>query len=214
MLETMPNKADIRTELGLYHALEAEADVSQRALSKKLSVSIGFVNALLKRIIRKGWVKAHAVPPRRWAYYVTPKGFREKSRLVQEYLEQSLAFFREARGEYVKLLARLRADGANSVLLIGCSELAEIALLSAHETGFEVVGVADARANKAFFLGLPVWCSLMEAPEADVLLITDSYSPQSTFDEAQKSAAGRPVLAPPCLHIIDRRGQLNEGGCK
>ena len=47
--------------------------------------------------MKKGFVKAKAAPYKRYAYYLTPKGFNEKSRLVAQYLEVSLDFFRTAR---------------------------------------------------------------------------------------------------------------------
>src|SRR3546814_4310673 len=59
-----------------------------------------FRSALLKRCAAKGLVKIQNAPARRYAYYLTPKGFAEKSRLVAEYLETSLHFFRGARSQY------------------------------------------------------------------------------------------------------------------
>ena len=56
-----------------------------------------FVNAYLKRCVKKGLVKVSGAPARRYAYYLTPQGFAEKSRLTVEYLSSSFSFFRQAR---------------------------------------------------------------------------------------------------------------------
>ena len=45
----------------------------------------------------KGLVKMSQVPLNRYAYYLTPQGFAEKSRLTAEYLSVSFNFFRRAR---------------------------------------------------------------------------------------------------------------------
>src|SRR3546814_11880534 len=64
-----------------------------------MGVALGLANALLKRCAAKGLVKIQNAPARRYAYYLTPKGFAEKSRLVAEYLEPSLHFFRGSRSQ-------------------------------------------------------------------------------------------------------------------
>ena len=67
-------------------ALERGEVVAQMTLSKRISVSIGLIDALLRRTIHKGFVKTKAAPHKGYAYYLTPKGFSEKSRLVARYL--------------------------------------------------------------------------------------------------------------------------------
>src|SRR3974377_742902 len=86
-----------RIMLGLLDAVEQERAHSQRHLASELGVALGLVNAYLKRCINKGLVKVRQAPPRRSAFYLTPRGFAEKSRLTVEYLSYSFGFFREAK---------------------------------------------------------------------------------------------------------------------
>ena len=139
----MGDKTKTQTQIELLTALERGEVVTQMALSKRLSVSVGLVNALLKRVMHKGLVKAKAAPYKRWAYYLTPRGFDEKSRLVAEYLETSLAFFRNARQEYRALFLRGHECGFRKFILVGRGEVSEIALLAAVETDAKVVGILD-----------------------------------------------------------------------
>ena len=55
---------------------------SQRSMSFKLGISAGLANSYIKRCVSKGWVKIKSVPKRRYMYYLTPKGFLEKSKLT------------------------------------------------------------------------------------------------------------------------------------
>ena len=198
----MPDKADIQIEMDLLAALEQEQGaVTQLALSKRLSVSVGLVNALLKRAARKGQAKARAVPPQRWAYYLTPKGFAEKSRLVAAYLERSLAFFREARADYAGLFVRLQASGVSRLILVGQGELAEIAILAAQETGVEIVGLLDCCANSGRVHGVRVLCNLDEVDVSAPLVIADSRAPQTTYNEMCAQYRKRQVEAPAFLRI-------------
>src|SRR3546814_4258399 len=93
---------------------------------------------------------------RRYAYYLTPKGFAEKSRLVAEYLETSLHFFRGARSQYEEAFAALAARGIHRIALVGSGELAEIALLSASSAGVTVVAIIAPERNIASFHGRPI----------------------------------------------------------
>src|SRR5262245_36615400 len=84
-------------------AIEGKQAVSQRAVARELDIALGLANAYLRRCAAKGWIKISQIPARRYAYYLTPKGFAEKSRLAASYLRNSLAFVR---------LAKEQCDGA------------------------------------------------------------------------------------------------------
>ena len=198
----MADKTGIQTEIEFLSALERREVVSQPALAKRLSISVGMVNALLKRAAHKGLVKAKAAPYKRWAYYVTPEGFEEKSRLVAQYLDASLAFFRKARQEYRQLFAEGREEGLRRFVLAGRGEVAEIALLAAIEADVELAGILDREANAARLHGLPVLRSLDEAGAWDAVVITDSRRPQEAFDALRGAVPEGRVLAPPFLRIV------------
>ena len=198
----MADKTGIQTEIELLAALERREVVSQPALAKRLSISVGMVNALLKRAARKGLVKAKAAPYKRWAYYLTPEGFQEKSRLVAQYLDASLAFFRKARQEYRLLFQNGQRAGYRRFVLVGRGEVAEIALLAAIEADAELVGILDREANTERVHGLPVLRSLDQAEAWDALVITESRHPQQAFERLRGAVAERQVLAPPFLRIV------------
>src|SRR6267142_1362184 len=70
----------------LLASVEHDGERSQRHIAAELGIALGLVNAYLKRCVKKGLVKVHDVPARRYAYYLTPRGFAEKSRLTVHYL--------------------------------------------------------------------------------------------------------------------------------
>ena len=117
--------------LDVLTAVEQGVVVTQAALTKRIGISIGLINALLKRAILMGYVKTRQAPYKRYVYYLTPKGFAKKSRLVAEYLDSSLRFFRSARGQYAELMAAAGKAGMTRLVLVGSGELAEIAVLAA-----------------------------------------------------------------------------------
>ena len=200
----MTDKPKIQTELEFLDELERGDVTSQLSLSKRISVSVGFVNALLKRAVQKGFVKVSTAPRRRYAYYITPQGFREKSRLVTEYLESSLQFFRKARGEYGELFEQAHASGIHRFAFIGGGELAEIALLAARELDCDLVGVVDPDITSERHHGLPVFAQFDNLPADTTLVVTDSREPQAAYEKAQAHADEARILAPPLLRIVRR----------
>src|SRR5215813_2708241 len=142
--------------LGLLESVERNGGQSQRHLASELGIALGLVNAYLRRCIKKGLVKVRQAPARRYAYYLTPQGFAEKSRLTVDYLSYSFGFFRQAKTDCSDLLKAASARGVEKVLLVGQTDLAEIASLCAMEHGIKIVGVVQKGSDKPDFIGLPV----------------------------------------------------------
>src|SRR6185437_15364109 len=145
------NPESSRIMLGLLDVVEQDRAQSQRLLASELGIALGLVNAHIKRCIKKGLVKVRSAPPRRYAYYLTPQGFAEKSRLTVEYLSYSFSFFRQAKTDCSELFKAASARNVDSVLLAGQSDLAEIAALCAMEHGIKIAGVVQKGAVKEQF---------------------------------------------------------------
>ena len=111
-----------RSMLGLLDAVEQDRAHSQRHLASELGIALGLVNAYLKRCMKKGLVKVREAPARRYAYYLTPQGFAEKSRLTVEYLSHSFGFFRQAKTDCSELFRSAKAAGVRKILLVGQSD--------------------------------------------------------------------------------------------
>src|SRR4029079_8667426 len=94
---------DDRILLGLLESVERDGGQSQRRIAAELGIALGLVNAYLKRCVKKGLVKVQDAPARRYAYYLTPQGFAEKSRLTVQYLSDSFSFFRKAKDDCTRL---------------------------------------------------------------------------------------------------------------
>ena len=115
---------EARIILGLLESVERDSAQSQRRLAAEFGIAVGLVNAYLKRCVNKGLVKVRQAPARRYAYYLTPQGFAEKSRLTVEYLSYSFSFFRRARADCNAILKIARERGWTHVVIAGVSDLA------------------------------------------------------------------------------------------
>jgi len=207
VLEVMSRAGEASTErsrimLGLLDAVEQDRAQSQRLLASELGIALGLVNAYLKRCVKKGLVKVRGAPARRYAYYLTPQGFAEKSRLTVEYLSYSFGFFRQAKTDCSGLFRSAKAGGVKKVLLAGQSDLAEIAALCAMEHDIEIVGVVQDGATKRQFIGLPVFADFESVSEPfDAILITDLTTARAICDAVIARFGAERVLVPELLRL-------------
>lgn len=183
---------DEKVVLEILAAIEREPQVTQRRLSSDLGIALGLANAILKRCVRHGLVKIAQAPLNRYTYYLTPTGFAEKSRLTLQHLRYSFNLFRDARAQYLALFAPLAARGLRRLALLGASELAEAAQLSAREVGLSILVVCDRAYDGPAHAGIPVVRSLTAlAGQIDALVLTDMRAPH---DELVQALAGCQAL--------------------
>jgi len=197
--ETVDGDAEIT--LGLLNAVQESSAVTQRGMANDLGIALGLANAYLKRCVRKGYIKVSQIPPNRYAYYLTPHGFSEKSRLTAEYLSSSFDFFRSARSQCEADLQRCAAQGWTHVALAGVSELAEIATLCATESPIVLTGLVDPNTDKPSHAGLTIVANPQDLAQFDAILITDLADPQAAFDHLSKTIPVERLMAPPMLGV-------------
>ena len=74
--------------------LEADPQLSQRALAKELGISLGRVNYCLQALMQKGLIKAgnfrHAANKRLYMYLLTPRGVEEKAKATVRFLQRKM----------------------------------------------------------------------------------------------------------------------------
>ncbi len=191
--------------LGLLDAVEQDRAQSQRLLASELGIALGLVNAYLKRCVKKGLLKVRGAPARCYAYYLTPQGFAEKSRLTVEYLSYSFGFFRQAKTDCSGLFRTAKASGVNRVVLVGQSDLAEIAALCAIEQGVEIVAVVQSGAQQNLFIGIPVFESFDAVSNPfDAVMVTDMTDVREVCEVTIARFGAARVLVPKLLRIGTR----------
>ena len=116
---------ELRT-LTLFNTVENSPEINQRKLAQELDISLGLTNTYFQRVLKKGWVRAKQVKPRRWLYFLTPKGALEKSRLSLSYMHRTLESFRGLKSKGDEHLRILSKKGVSGIHLCGEDDLTEI----------------------------------------------------------------------------------------
>jgi len=179
---TPPLPGRERVMLGMLHSLEQDATQSQRSMANEFGVALGLINACLRHCVRKGYVKVRRIPARRYAYFLTPKGIAEKTRLTVAHLSHSLSFFRQAREDCERAFAHAEQRRWLRIAIAGAGDLAEIAFLCADGRKAGLVGLIQPGLTQSTFRGMPVVKELSSLSRVDAVMITDQTSPQQTYD--------------------------------
>lgn len=161
-----------------------EQPVSQRELAKRLGIALGLVNSYLKNFVAKGFIRIKNYPQNRYAYLLTPNGMAEKARLAYQHVNYFTSLYTVTRQDYLTLFRELAGRGVSRVVFCGIDEVAEIAWLSLHEAGLELVGVMDDGRSGDLFFGFPV-VSLSEAvSNANATLVISTLKRQDEIVQA------------------------------
>lgn len=206
MMNTVPNREDELT-LEILDVIDRQKDVNQRHIARHLGVALGLTNSYLKRCVRKGFVKVSQAPANRYLYYLTPKGFAEKSRLTAQYLSISFEFYRRAGDSCRRVFGLCEQRGWRTVLLCGVSDLAEIASVRASEQNISIVGIHDPVSPRTHFLNRRIWKNLSEAESHDAVVLTDLQDPQASYQKLQVLMTPERILIPDVLRL-ERSGNL------
>ena len=88
------------------------------------------------------------------------------------------------------------------MLVVGVSELAEIATLAAREHEVTLVAVVDPGRNTERFAGMPVVHSVADAGAFDAVFLADTKTPQASFDALSAQLATDRILTPKMLRVL------------
>ena len=189
--------------LGVLNAVHDNSKVTQRSLAGELGIALGLTNSYLKRCIKTGLIKVQQIPANRYAYYLTPQGFSEKSRLTREYLTQGFQFFRIAREQCSEIFKKCADQGLRRIVLHGLTDLAEIAVLCAKDSDIELVAVVDPSSKLEQYSEIPILKETPSLDQFDAFVITDLGNPQGEYNALVELLSPDRVFAPDILNISD-----------
>ena len=174
---------------------------SQRKISKQLGISAGLANSYVKRCLKKGWIKLQTVPKRRYIYYLTPKGFIEKSKLTAEYLSSSFSLYRNMREDCLKILTKCKKK-KQKIVLYSASELSEVFILTAKEINFEFCGVIIPNSKLKSFFDIKVLPKITKKDlKIEIIIVCDIENSYDTYLKLKKFFPKKEIIVPKILNI-------------
>ena len=103
----LETKLESEEALSVLREIEADPEMTQRALSLRLGLSLGKINFLVKALIEKGLIKAENFKNSKnksaYLYTLTPRGLEEKTRATYHFLKRKIEEYERLEVEIKQL---------------------------------------------------------------------------------------------------------------
>ncbi|MCX7858360.1 MAG: MarR family EPS-associated transcriptional regulator [Deltaproteobacteria bacterium] len=107
-------------EFKILREISKNGNVSQRDLSRKMGISLGSVNYVIRKLVEKGFVKVNRFKNSRnkisYIYVLTPQGIKELIRQTKLFLKKSYQEYLLLKAEMEEVKKKKRELNANSSL--------------------------------------------------------------------------------------------------
>jgi DNA-binding MarR family transcriptional regulator len=139
----MPTPTDPLRELQVLEQIESDSDVTQAGLANTLGVAVGTVNFVVKRMVKKGYIRVKQLERRRLKYIITPAGITLRTKLAMDSIRYSMRLYRETRAKARSLLRQARKAGYGAIRIEGEGDLADVVRLTCLEQGVNIATNGD-----------------------------------------------------------------------
>lgn len=142
-----------KSELNTLLEIKKNPSTTQRSLSLKLNISLGFTNAIIKNLIHRGLIKAKKDVGRKLLYIITPKGMANVSHLMYTRFQETLHYYHYTKDILTAYLMKLYQQGEGTVNIYGTGQLAEITYYAGISTPLKLNAIITDNLSKEKFLG-------------------------------------------------------------
>ena len=120
----------------------------QRELADKAGISLGMTNAVLKRLVEKGWLVTKRLNSRNISYEVSPAGQKELFGQEYSYFKRTIENILFYKERIEQLVSEAVAAGYKSIVLVGNSDLDFLVEYACVKAGLEFAKTDIAEINK------------------------------------------------------------------
>lgn len=142
-----------KPELDTLLEIKKNPSTTQRSLSRKLNISLGLTNAIIKNLIHRGLIKAKKDTGRKLLYIITPKGMANVSRLMYSRFQETLHYYHYTKDLLTAYLMKLYQQGEKTINIYGTGQLAEITYYAGISTPLKLNAIITDDPSKEKFLG-------------------------------------------------------------
>lgn len=130
---------DVATLQVIADTLENDPKASQRVLAENAGMSIGLMNAVIKRFVERGWIMLTNVNLRKLSYAITPKGIAELTTRSQSFARRTFALANKYNESICQIVADAKKQGKKTVCLYGSSYIKFLLIYASQNLGVSFV---------------------------------------------------------------------------
>ena len=156
-------------EINILEVLQDGDELSQRDIAKRTGMSLGMVNMLLNKCVKKGLVKIEHLNSRSVKYILTPKGLQEKTAKTIEYIKKSYRAIIKITDYIRSLTVEQLEKGKDIWVLGGQDEMFQLvtAILNDIKVKYHTASFVEDIVNKENAI-VYLWDPLLEEKARDI----------------------------------------------
>lgn len=117
-----------QNELAVLESLnEVSSSISQREIARRTGLSVGLINAVIKKLVRTGYVKTSQLNQRTISYLLTPEGFSQTALRSYKYVLETVRTYKSIKQKFCEIVDGLSNEGFSEFYLNGEGDLADLA---------------------------------------------------------------------------------------
>jgi len=113
-------------ELKVIAEISRENSLTQRELSKRTALSLGAVNIIIRRLVKRGLLKTKNLNPKKVEYLLTPKGISEKAKKTYDYVVKTIDMVTRVKEEIAKIVLDEFNRGQKKFIILGGNSMADV----------------------------------------------------------------------------------------
>lgn len=129
----MNNLETTEKEFRIINEIGKDLNITQREISYKSGISLGMTNIVLRRLIKKGYVKMRQLNKKNVQYLLTPKGFAQKARQSYHYTLETIQTFKTMKLKIQNYILQGYKNGHRKFAIYGDNEIADLIEISFHD---------------------------------------------------------------------------------
>lgn len=108
----------MESELQILSGIEENNSITQRDLARRTGLSLGNVNILIKRLVKKGFLEIERLNTKTIRYILTPQGVKEKAIATYEYIVHSYPYIEAVNLRIDKVIKIFMNEFENRTLVL------------------------------------------------------------------------------------------------
>jgi predicted transcriptional regulator len=126
--------------------------INQRSIARNANISLGMVNAILKRFFNKGWISIKKINNRTIHYAITPSGIKEIFRRSSSYFKRTIKNIASYKEKIEFLIIDVKTKKYDGIVLLGMSDLEFILEYLCHKHALSFSTRDEQKNDNLFYL--------------------------------------------------------------
>lgn len=140
----------MENEFNILNNIDKNKNATQREIAKSTGMSLGNVNILIKRLIRKGLLKMEKLNPKTIRYILTPEGLKEKADLTYKYFVISYKYINEINTRIDRVFTENRLKECGCIVFGENDEVFQMIENNLKQKGVDFKHIVNIEKLKAF----------------------------------------------------------------